>query len=625
MKRFLLLFLVLLTLCGCGSDPENSGAAESPQLEAIEPSGAYDPDSTLEASTQGAVKTYPLNRSDCRGIMPMGDDILLFSGGEQTTLTKLSGSSLYTAAEATLSCAIYPEDPAVLASEKGVTYYDESTRELVFLDTALKEVSRVSLPEDITGTVVLSTDRKTLYYCTEDALRVLDLETGLTKLLKEMSFGYQSAEKLYCDGTVLECCVDSGDGWRSLFISVQTGETLYESWNTMALTTYGETYFLSQAEGAMQELLFGTIGEEPTALQSGNIYASAAPVLETGGAVLITTGDALAATHLDYYDLETGKRTSALEFSGDGYPCSIYGDSEEDVIWLLRYDDTYGCDTLYRWDPDKTPTDDETVYISPHYTAENPDTAGLAACQTLADEISEKYGVDVRIWTSAAACQPWDYTLIAEFQVPVIQDSLETLDEILANYPEGFLEEAATGTATGRIQICLLRSIEGNTNADTPDDVAGLQYWDDFEDAYVGLVAGGTLESSLYHELCHIIESRVLSTCAAYDSWNDLNPDGFEYGLSYTGNYDRDDSEYLESSDPAFIDSYSMSFPKEDRARIMEYAMMPGNESYFATDTLQSKLRQLCQGIREAFDLEESTEIFRWEQYLNEPLAYQES
>ena len=64
-----------------------------------------------------------------------------------------------------------------------------------------------------------------------------------------------------------------------------------------------------------------------------------------------------------------------------------------------------------------------------------------------------------------------------------------------------------------------------------------------------------------------------------------------------------------------------MSFPKEDRARIMEYAMMAGNESCFETDAMQQKLRQLCIGIREAFGLEESAETFRWEQYLNEPLA----
>ena len=65
-----------------------------------------------------------------------------------------------------------------------------------------------------------------------------------------------------------------------------------------------------------------------------------------------------------------------------------------------------------------------------------------------------------------------------------------------------------------------------------------------------------------------------------------------------------------------------MSFPKEDRARIMEYAMTEGNEEYFRSTTMQSKLKLLCEGIREAFKLKKSPETFLWEQYLNTSLAY---
>ena len=63
-----------------------------------------------------------------------------------------------------------------------------------------------------------------------------------------------------------------------------------------------------------------------------------------------------------------------------------------------------------------------------------------------------------------------------------------------------------------------------------------------------------------------------------------------------------------------------MSYPKEDRARMMEYAMTPGNESCFETETMQKKLRQLCIGIREAMELEDAADAFLWEQYLKEPI-----
>ena len=59
-----------------------------------------------------------------------------------------------------------------------------------------------------------------------------------------------------------------------------------------------------------------------------------------------------------------------------------------------------------------------------------------------------------------------------------------------------------------------------------------------------------------------------------------------------------------------------MSFPKEDRARIMEYAMLPGNEELFRPQLMQAKLKALCDGIREAYGLEKAEETFLWEQYL---------
>lgn len=67
-----------------------------------------------------------------------------------------------------------------------------------------------------------------------------------------------------------------------------------------------------------------------------------------------------------------------------------------------------------------------------------------------------------------------------------------------------------------------------------------------------------------------------------------------------------------------------MSFPTEDRARIFMAAMQANNAELFAKETLQEKLLCLCEGIREAYNLEDSTEVFPWEQYLEEPLAADE-
>ena len=100
----------------------------------------------------------------------------------------------------------------------------------------------------------------------------------------------------------------------------------------------------------------------------------------------------------------------------------------------------------------------------------------------------------------------------------------------------------------------------------------------------------------------------------------ELQPEGFGYSYSY---------DYLPEDvgsaryDGWFIDYYACTFPTEDRARIMEYACMEGNAHYFQSDIMQSKLKTLCEGIRQAFGLEKAQESFLWEQYLREPLTNQ--
>lgn len=622
MKRLLPLLLILLLLCGCSVNPNATTETASPtEVASNEPGGFYAPDSDLERATQGAVQVYPLNRSDSYGLLPMGEDLLLFSAVDCTTLTKLSGADLHVTATAELDCFIHPGDASVQVSDKGVTYYDDFQRDLVFLDTNLKEVSRVSLPEEILGSPVLSSDRKNLYYCTSDALRVLDLETGLHKLLKEMYFEFQSVTRLHRNDSIIECSTsDSVGNWNCLFLSARTGEMVWETPDGLVLTTNGDSYFAVHPDGSYRELLVGTVGQEPLALYYDDIDADFMPLLAHNGVVLISDATAEGGYALHYYDLKTGKRTASLDLPGSSYPMNIHMDSNGESLWFLSYDPFYDCNAVYRWFPAQTPSGDENVYLSPRRSYENPDLDGLDACREKADEISIRHGVNIRIWTDAVAVQPWDYELYAEYQVPVIMESLQKLDQILARYPEGFLKEAAHGTASGSLRICLVRSMAGNSS-DSLGSVTGLQFWDDREDAYICLAADHSLEQNLYHEMFHIIDSRVLSTCSAYDNWSDLNPEGFEYDYNYLTNLNRQDYELIEGSTQAFIDFYSMSFPKEDRARIMEYAMMAGNSGHFTSGTMQAKLHQLCVGIRQAFDWEKSEIIFPWEQYLTESLA----
>ena len=100
------------------------------------------------------------------------------------------------------------------------------------------------------------------------------------------------------------------------------------------------------------------------------------------------------------------------------------------------------------------------------------------------------------------------------------------------------------------------------------------------------------------------------------DPWEALNPGNFSY------NQNLEESEiYLQGQTRAFVDHYSMLYPKEDRARILENAMLPGKKDLFQSEYMQRKLTALCTGIREAYGLKKHPEVLPWEQYLINPLV----
>ena len=200
MKRFLILALVCLLLCGCTAQPQPTETTQltetQPMTDPTEPSGCYDPDSTVELQYRGAVKAYPLGLENVLDMVCIGEDVVVFSGMDTTTLTMLSGENLYVTAQVELDVWINPQDASTQITDKGISYYDGEAGQVVLLDAALKEVARIPVPEDIVGAPVLSANRQFLYYCTADSIRVLELEHGIRRLLMEVTSAEQTAHSL---------------------------------------------------------------------------------------------------------------------------------------------------------------------------------------------------------------------------------------------------------------------------------------------------------------------------------------------------------------------------------------------------------------------------------------------
>ena len=197
-----------------------------------------------------------------------------------------------------------------------------------------------------------------------------------------------------------------------------------------------------------------------------------------------------------------------------------------------------------------------------------------------------------------------------------MKQELELLDLRLARYPETVLQQSISHFSG--LTVCLVREILGTNSGDSLHSATGIQFFEE-DHAYVVITTGRYSEQALYHELYHVMDTHILTESSGLDQWEALNPGGFSY---HKGQPQEDDFDiYLQGQTRAFVDRYSMSYPKEDRARILESAMLQGKDALFRSEYMQQKLTTLCLSIREAYRLKKTADVLPWEQYLVTPLT----
>ncbi len=625
-RRMLILVVLALLLAGCTPNapqtttPSTGAAAPTEQTVPSQPaSGLYDPDAAVTDLSDGALAAYSLGEGFV-GIVPVEKGLLLVQNDYfgDTILHLFSGETGEITAQRDLNTFVAWNQGVLRSAGERVYYFDKEDRSLVTLDGNLSEVSRVILPEDMEDSPLLSRDGAAVYYHTGRQIRALDVQTGISRLLRDHDGDLLGLAGLYLEDTVLKIYTDDPEELiRTQYLSTQNGETLHYGNDTLSLYARGDKFWAEMGRGYTTELLYGEIGGQVRLLDPPGtlLWSRWLPGLD--GIVHTVTGD--GTWTMNYYDLATGKRTSSLTLPDSGSAQSLTEDTQGN-IWLLYTEEESGKQTLCRWDLSESGVSDDQVYTGRRFTAEDPDTEGLAACQTEADRIGELYGVEILLWQDALGTAPEDYSFIAEYQVPAIEQSLETLEAAMARFPADFFRTAAKNADSGVIRISLVSAIQGSREQGTLPTNPGIQYWVG-SDPYMALQTGAGLEMSFYHQMFHVMETRVLGKTVIYDDWNKLNPKGFAYDYDYYVNLERTDTKYLEGDNRAFVDMYSMSYPREDRARIMEYAMTEGNRDVFESMWMQRKLQRLCRGIRKAFGLSKYEEVLPWEVYLEDSLV----
>ena len=604
MKRLLPLLLCCLVLWGCQSSPAQPVSPTAPTEAAAPPAPEYVPGHPLAQSAPGALKIYPL-ASSVQGMVSMGEKLLLLSGEDETQLTLLDRDSLEVLAAYSLPFALAPEGLHMDAGT--LSCFDPIRRETLVLSTRLTEISRIAAPEGLVGSPIYSGEDNTLYYCTAGAIRAWNLDSGIRRCVREQSYESQVLAEVHSGG-ILQCQIEDGGEKRTQFLSGQTGALLQESAGDVTLTLKGSGYFASVPEGCVRLSLFGQTGKAPRQLTPRDIFADC--FFLPGEKRAVSVSEDLT---LDCYDLETGHRTNTLKLIGQYQVLSVAPQGDTGLWLLLR--DIAGDEVLCLWDldADDTSVDSVQVYIGPRYTREAPDTLGLARCQKLAQEIGERRGIGILIGEEPLSVMPWDYIFETEYLVPVLERELNLLDGWLSDFPAEIFDGIRTHFSS--LTLCLVREIQGSPASGSVASANGVQFFQG-GDAYIALALGQYAQRALYHEMYHVMETRLLTDSSAFDRWDALNPADFAYDYDYAANAVRQASQYLQPETRSFIDRYSMSFPKEDRARILACAMTEGNEALFQSPVMQEKLACVCRAIREAYGLKGADKSYRWEQYL---------
>ena len=609
MKRLTFLLLLLLLLAGCAVQEQPNNTTASTEVTEPPVSSLLDEASALSQATNGAVSTYRIDGISFDALIPMGDGLLAFHNGDTTALYLLGGRQLEVIATTTLDSLYSPTD-LLQCSSSGLALC-RNNGSLLFLDATLKEIRATQLPADAIDDPVVSPDLNTVYYCTTSGIQALDLLTGISRPLQQTNAAStQSLTGALFEGQMLRHQITYSDGRiTTSLVNVQNGQTVYTGDRLNDLTTSAQNYFLTVDSGSALQFVFGSYDEDPGVLWPAEAITDFMP-LPRQNALLALYGNS-DGCRLAYYDLTSGKLTGEVTLPGIPQIYSICPGSNG-TVWFCAYDDRSQANLLHHWDTTLTPTGDETDYTDTYYTRSSPDADGLAALENRLAELETNLGIDLILGEAAAAAQPWEGAFTTEYLVPVYEAWLPQLESALQQFPEGFL----AGTVSDQLHIILVRSIHGRLENGYTDEVSGIQYWHNGE-TYIALCLTDDPTETLYHTLGYLIDTRVLTACAAYKEWNKLNPAGFSYDNSYLANQNRTDWQYLQENDRSFIDMFSMSFAREDRAQIFEYAITAGNEAYFRSETMQRKLKTLCDGIRQAYGLKKDPRSFPWEQYLS--------
>lgn len=608
MKRFVLLLLILLLLAGCGREDILPTEEQSEPTVSTEPTIPWVEEKGMAWDREGVLKEIPLTIPDglhFSSTMEFDGDLLLWSVDDhleqcslEMVLVELDDGSVTATCDLSVNEYVYPQCI-------GDTLYicDGSAGRVTALDKALQQVQQWefeptddSLNMGANGILYRSTP--------EEHLLATNLSTGETYPVLE---GNPSVGWVSINGStmVIRFYLPENGSPDFAALDLMTGTYTYAGAprDVGSASMAGDTWMYEYyGEGYSYEL--HTAGAEPVQIAP----ESSTITLVKEGHLLNTSTD---STMLSLHNLD-GNVISACRVAERemGYIDSriIWNEVHNGYFLILR---NYGdAARLLFWDVSKT-IEQEPLTLEPIPEPEEYQRR----LEERATEIGKKYGVNILVGEQCNT-QFDEFSAALATNYEQVNQALGVLERALAVYPEGFLRQLRYDTVYG-INIQLIRDLQADGSGRTGGGYAAFTQIQ-WENALVVVDIEDSSEQTYYHEISHIIDKYLewdagQRSDALYSEsgWTDLNPGwfgGYTYDYSWEQNL---------ATDGAFVDGYATITPTEDRARVMEYAMVNWAESYFQPGTiLTRKLDYYARCIRDAFDTEGWAGKPLWEQYL---------
>ena len=605
MKRLLIAFLMLLLLVGCSR--EDILPTELP-TDPTEPTIPWVEEVGMAWDTEGVLKEIPLTIPDglhLTSIMNFDGDLLLWSIDdhlEQCTLemvlVELDDGTVTATRDIPVGQYVYPQclgDTLYICDGQGglVTALD---KELKTVQKWEFEPTEDSLNMGCNGILYGSTS--------DEKLRAIDLSTGESHpaLEGDPTIGWVS---IVGSTMVVRCYTPDTGAPDYAAIDLMTGEYTYAGAPREAgsATKVGDTWMYEYYGERYMYDLYPANGE-PSRIAPEN---STITLLKEGCLLNTSMDSTVVSLHELDGSLISSCRVSEREM---GYIDShiIWNEAHNGYFMTLRnYGDTA---RLLFWDVGKS-IEGADLSFEPVPTPE----ASQQKLESRAAELGKKYGVNILVGEQCdTQFDEFSATLATDYEQ--VNQALNVLDRALAVYPEGFLRQLRYGSAYG-INIQLIRDLQADGSGRTGGGYSAFtqQQW---ECSLMVIDIEDSSERTYYHEFSHIIDQYLEWDAehregALYSDsgWTDLNPGWFE-GYTYDYSWERDVLDY-----GAFIDGYATIKPTEDRARVLEYAMVNWGDHYFEPGTvLTKKLDYYSRCIRDAFNTEGWPAVITWEQYL---------